>query len=139
MRFGIVALVSALLLQSCAAINVATNRYLGVQPEPSVSPDSVKILLVPPAKYRQIGEIRLEFPGIRTEKEVLRDAQVQDALKRAAGRLGADGVVLLHFVHRVDGTGMITPLPVWLVTMAISTRPPIDRRKGILLTSVEPR
>src|SRR5689334_11643049 len=134
MRLTFVAVVSIVFLQSCAMMNVATSRYLGVQPEPAVSPESVKILLAPPAKYRQIGEIRLEFPGVRTEKEVLRDSGVQHALKSAAAKLGADGVVVLHFVHRVDGTGMLTPLPVWLVSMAISTRPPVDRRKGILLT-----
>ena len=140
MRLAHVAVCAAVLLQSCASMtNIAARRYIGVQVEPPIPAESVKILVVPPEEYRQIGEIRVEWPGLRTEQEVLTDAQIHRALKTAAARMGADAVVVLHFLHRLDGTAISAPTPAWLVTMAISTRPPFDRKKGILLTSVEPR
>ena len=135
MRLAHVAVCAAVLLQSCASLtNVAARRYLGVQIEPPVPADTVKILPQPPEAYRQIGEIRVEWPGLRSEQDVLQDPAIQQSLKSAAGRMGADAVVLLHFLHRLDGTAMSAPSPAWLVTMAISTRPPVDRRRGILLT-----
>ena len=136
MRIPLVAVLAAFLF-SCSHTHVASRRYMGVQPESPVPPEIVSILDKEPGiPYRQIAEIRVEWPGLRTEREVLSDAAIQNALRQEAGRLGADSVVLLHFLHRSGygrGTADAAP-PAQLIAMAISTRLPADRRRGVLLT-----
>jgi hypothetical protein len=130
-----IALLTAVFL-SCTA-HVASRRYIGVLPETPVPPASVQILEhAPSAPYRQLGEIRVEWPGIRTVADVLHDGAIRDALREAGGRLGADCVVVLHFLHR-PGYGRLLDdaPPAVLVAMAISTKPPADRRKGLQMTS----
>jgi hypothetical protein len=136
MRTPLIAVLTAFLF-SCTHTHVASRRYMGVLPESPVPPEIVSILdREPPVPFRQIGEIRVEWPGFRTKQDVLKDAAIQRALRHEAGRLGADSVVVLHFLHRSGyGSGVVDPAPpVQLIAMAISTRPAADRRRGLQLT-----
>ncbi len=66
-----------------------------------VNPDSVEILRNPPTtQYMVIGTIRVSWFGIRTDEEILRDIEIQNALRREAARLGADAVISIVLVPR---------------------------------------
>lgn len=79
------------LLAGCTSISDRTHAYLGSPQYPASSPESIQILQSEPAGAKdRLGEITLIVDG-----EPRRE-QIEAKLKKAAARLGADAVFVVH-------------------------------------------
>jgi hypothetical protein len=79
------------MLAGCASISERTNVYLTAPKYPPVNPASVQILSAEPKQpHDRLGEIFLTVEGQPSREEL------EKKLKRAAARLGADGVFIVY-------------------------------------------
>jgi hypothetical protein len=85
-------------LISCSYVSVDTRRYLAVPSYPPTDPASVQILHSEPAEpHQRFGEISLEPQGDPTT------AEMEAKLREAAGKMGADAVVIVADTTRLMG------------------------------------
>ena len=76
----------------CAGTNVSTVRYANVPDFPPTEPDRVQILRSEPARpHQQLAELTVDAPANTAPAA----HQVEERLRTAAARLGADAVVLV--------------------------------------------
>lgn len=90
-RFMIWALlaVTALTLAGCASISENTHAYLGSPQYPPTKPETVQVLTAEPKQPKdRLGEIILSIEGNPSRQKL------EDSLRVAAARLGADGVFI---------------------------------------------
>jgi hypothetical protein len=109
MRARIVAMGGLMLiggfLSSCAmyAPHVSSLRSVSVPAHSPIDPRQVAFLPRRPySPYEVVGSIRVSWFGIRNDDAILRDPQIQDALRKEAAKLGGDAVIELFFIPRVD-------------------------------------
>ena len=78
-------------LAGCDTISEHTNAYLGLPKYPPTQPAAVQILTTEPKQPKErLGEITLFVEGTPSRDEL------EDKLKKAAARLGADAVFVVY-------------------------------------------
>ncbi len=88
-----------LVVAGCSYVSVRTNQYLGVTPYPPTDPTSVQILHSEPQRpHERLGEITLEPQGSSPVTEM------EDKLRQAAARIGADAAVIVADRTTLMGT-----------------------------------
>jgi hypothetical protein len=81
---------AAMLGTGCACISENTHAYLGVPHFPPTAPQAVQVLPAEPKQLKdRLGEIILSVDGNPPRQKI------EDKLKIAAARLGADGVFIV--------------------------------------------
>ena len=96
---GTVPTLAVLTLLACTTISVSSTHYLGVPQFAPTDPNSVEIRRrVPERPHEKLGEVYLEPSGTPSI------AELEQALRGEAARLGADGAVVVHDKYRRVGT-----------------------------------
>jgi hypothetical protein len=104
------AIAAALLTTSCAlfSLDVSSQRAASAPQFEPLDPQSVAILHQRPASsYTVVGTIRIGWPGVRTDQEILDDAKIQNSLREQAARLGADAVTDIVLIPNLGQRGRV--------------------------------
>ena len=101
------AAIGLLLLTGCNTVSVSSHQYLGGQTYAPTDPDQVEILRVAPTKpHVQLGQVQAEPSSENVDK-----ATIEQALKKAAAKMGANAVVIV--VDRTQVVGAMVSGPLW--------------------------
>lgn len=105
---GLLATTVLIIAGGCAGMSVSTIRYPNVQDFPPTDPASVQILRREPARpHQRLGEITVDATG-STAAAV---HEVDETLRMAAAKLGADAVVLV--VNPLGPAGAVASRAWW--------------------------
>ncbi len=106
-RAGLLAAVAgAMALSGCTSVNEEEIRYIGVAPVPPTSAVSVEILRREPHRpHERLGEVILNPSGSPSV------ADMEQAIREGAARLGADAAVLVF--DRTHRIGTVVEGPWW--------------------------
>ncbi|HVN75620.1 MAG TPA: hypothetical protein VMT19_04830 [Thermoanaerobaculaceae bacterium] len=86
-------------LAGCTTISVSSTHYLGVPEFPATDPGAVEILRQPPRRpHERLGEVVLAPSGSPSV------AEMEQAIRVEAARMGADAAVLVFDKTRRIGT-----------------------------------
>jgi hypothetical protein len=120
---------AALALVSCASLDATSTQYVGAPHPPATDPGKVEILRTEPTRaHDRLGEIMVDASTDPAPPV----AQVEERLRKEAGKLGADAVVIVY--DRVQPVGVFVSGTWWnrsastvtghkLVGVAIKYRP----------------
>jgi len=98
--------VATVALSACSTISVSSTRYLGVAQFAPTDPNSVEILRREPRRpHEKLGEVYLEPSGSPPV------AEMEQAIRREAAKLGADAAVLVY--DRTKRIGTVYQGPWW--------------------------
>jgi hypothetical protein len=108
MRNQILSLLGALLIVAsgtgCNTIYVGSKQYLGVPNYPPTDPATIQVLQTQPTRpHVRLGEITLQPQGNPTK------VQLEQKLRLAAAKMGADAVVIVADRTMVFGTTVMGP------------------------------
>jgi hypothetical protein len=88
----------------CNTVYVSSKQYLGVPNYPPTDPASVQVLQTQPtAAHVRLGEVTLQPQGNPTKP------QMEDKLKLAASKIGANAVVIVADQTMVFGATVMGP------------------------------
>ena len=107
-RIGVVAalVLATVGLSACSTVSVSSTRYLGVPQFAATDPNSVEILRREPRRpHEKLGEVYLEPSGSPPV------AEMEQAIRREAAKLGADAAVLVY--DRTKRIGTVYQGPWW--------------------------
>jgi hypothetical protein len=97
------AIVILFAVTGCNTVSISSNQYIGVQPYPPSNPAQIQILRKEPARpHVQWGEVRAE-----PASENVAVQKIEESLRNAAARMGADAIVIVYDRTEVTGA-MIT-------------------------------
>ena len=92
------------LATGCNTVSVQSKQYLGVPNYPPTDPASIQVLQTQPtAAHVRLGEITLQPQGNPTK------AQMEEKLRLAASRMGANAVVVVADQTMVFGAMVMGP------------------------------
>jgi hypothetical protein len=98
------AILIAGLATGCNTISVGSKQYLGVPTYPPTNPASIEVLPAQPATPNvKLGEITLQPQGNPTK------ARLEEKLRLAASRMGANAVFIVQDQTMVFGTTVMGP------------------------------
>jgi hypothetical protein len=98
------AILLAALATGCNTVYVQSKQYLGVATYPPTDPASVQVLQTQPtAAHVRLGEITLQPQGNPTK------AEMEQKLRVAASKMGANAVVIVADQTMVFGTTVMGP------------------------------
>ena len=79
-----------LLASACSPVQVKSFRFLGAPEPPPTDPSQVEILRVPPfRRFERLGRIDATPQGDDVD-----NAKIEDAIRKAAAKMGADAVII---------------------------------------------
>ena len=89
-------LAGCILLAGCSTVSVYTKEYFGVAKYPPSDPRRIEVLVAEPSRAKtRLGEIFIDAEsGASREK-------IEDKLRRAAAKFGADAVVIVSDQTRI--------------------------------------
>jgi hypothetical protein len=101
-----VAVLGALLFGTgCNTVSINSNPYVGVQAYPQTNPADIRIMRTEPTRPNvRIGEIRAE-----PSSESVSVQKIEEALRNAAAKIGADAVVIVYDQTQVTGAVVTGP------------------------------
>ena len=104
--FGSVAALAGLLaLTGCKTVSLSSHQYLGVQTFPPSDPAQVQILREMPMRANvQLGEVQAQ-----PSSGSVGNPQIEQALQKAAAKLGANAVVITTDHNQVVGATVTGP------------------------------
>ncbi|OFV80390.1 MAG: hypothetical protein A2Y78_04705 [Acidobacteria bacterium RBG_13_68_16] len=93
-------------ITACSTVSVSSNRYLGVRQFATTDPATVEILRREPRRpHEKLGEVYLEPSGNPAV------AEMEQAIRTEAAKLGADAAVLVY--DRTKRIGTVYQGPWW--------------------------
>lgn len=97
------AVAALFLVTGCNTVSINSHQYLGVQSCPPSNPAQIQILRQEPTRpHVQLGEVRAEPASDSVSAQ-----KIETALRKAAAKLGADAIVIVHDRTEVTGA-MVT-------------------------------
>ena len=103
----LVALAGFFLLTGCKTVSTSTKQYLGGPTYPPSDPANIEILRTQPTRpHVRLGEVQAEPSG-----DSVGAPQIEEAIRKAAAKLGADAVVIVY--DRTQVTGAFVSGPWW--------------------------
>ena len=97
----------AFAVTGCNTVSTTTTQSLGVATYPPTNPTNIVILLTPPIRpHIRLGNVQAEPSSTSVSA-----AKIQGALQEAAGKLGADAVVIVY--DRTQTVGAVVTGPWW--------------------------
>ena len=105
--FGSLAVLAGLVaLTGCKTVSTKSHQYLGVQTLPASDPAQVQILREMPARpHEKLGEIEAQ-----PSSNGVGNQEIEQALQKAAAKLGANAVVIVADHNQVVGATVTGPL-----------------------------
>ena len=98
------AVLLAVLVSGCNTVYVSSKQYLGMPGYPLTDPATIQVLQTQPtAPHVRLGEITLQPQGNPTK------AGMEQKLRLAASKMGADAVVIVEDRTMVFGATMMGP------------------------------
>ncbi len=103
----IIAGVAALcVLTGCKTVSVSSHQYLGGTTYPPSDPAQVQILRTEPTRpHVRLGQVQAQ-----PSSSSVPNAQIEQALQKAAAKMGADAVVVVQDTTQVTGAYVSGPL-----------------------------
>jgi len=103
---SLAALASLVAVTGCKTVSTSSHQYLGVQALPPSDPAQVQILREMPTRpHVKLGEVEAQ-PSSRSVDNL----QIEQALQKAAAKLGANAVVIVADHSQVVGATVTGPL-----------------------------
>jgi len=103
----LLALVGVFSLTGCKTVSTSTKQYLGGPTYPASNPAKIEILRTPPTRpHVRLGEVQAE-----PSSDSVGAPQIEEAIRKAAAKLGADAVVIVY--DRTQVTGAFVSGPWW--------------------------
>ena len=100
-------LISLLAVTGCNTVSISSRQYLGGPTCPSTDPLQVQILRTAPTRpHVQLGQVQAE-----PSSDSVGAAKIEQALQKAAAKMGADAVVIV--ADRTQAVGAIVTGPLW--------------------------
>ena len=92
-------------LTGCKTVSTSTTQYLGGPIYAPSDPATIQILRTQPTRpHVRLGEVRAE-----PSSESVGAIEIEDALRKAAAKLGADAVVIVYDRTQVTGAWVSGP------------------------------
>ncbi len=92
-------------MTGCNTVSINSNQYIGVQSYPPSNPAQIQILRKEPDRPNvRLGEIRAE-----PSSENVRVQKIEESLRNAAAKMGADAIVIVF--DRTEVTGAMVTGP----------------------------
>jgi len=99
------AVAALLVVTGCQSVSTTTTQSLGVPTYPPTNPTNVVILRVPPTRpHIRLGEVRAEPSSTSVSA-----AKIEEALQKAAAKLGANAAVVVYDQTQVTGAFVTGP------------------------------
>jgi hypothetical protein len=103
---SLAAIVGLLAVTGCKTVSISSHQYLGVQAFAPSDPAQVQILRQMPSRPNvQLGEVQAQ-----PSSSSVGNPQIEQALQKAAARLGANAVVILTDHSQVVGATLTGPV-----------------------------
>jgi hypothetical protein len=103
---SLVALAGLVAVTGCKTVAINSHQYLGVQTFPPADPAQVQILREMPARaHERLGEVQAQ-----PSSSSVGNLQIEQALQKAAAKMGAHAVVIVTDHSQVVGAMVIGPL-----------------------------
>ena len=88
--FNTLLMATLLLMPACSPVQVKSFRFLGAPEPPPTDPSQVEILRVPPfRRFERLGRI-----DAVPQSDNVDNAKIEDAIRQAAAKMGADAVII---------------------------------------------
>ena len=102
---SLAAIVILFAVTGCNTVSINSNQYLGVQSYPPSNPAQIQILRKEPNRpHVRLGEVRAE-----PASENVRVQKIEESLRNAAAKMGADAIVIVFDRTEVTGAMVIGP------------------------------
>jgi hypothetical protein len=99
------AIVILFAVTGCNTVSINSNQYVGVQSYPPSNPAQIQILRKEPNRSNvRLGEIRAE-----PSSENVSVQKIEESLRNAAAKMGADAIVIVFDRTEVTGAMVIGP------------------------------
>ncbi|MGO9586417.1 MAG: hypothetical protein ACLP2Y_09495 [Limisphaerales bacterium] len=102
---SLAAIVILFVVTGCNTVSINSNQYVGVQSYPPSNPAQIQILRKEPNRPNvRLGEIRAE-----PASENVSVQKIEESLRNAAAKMGADAIVIVLDRTEVTGAMVIGP------------------------------
>jgi len=99
------ALAGILFLTGCKTVSTSTKQYLGGPTYPPSNPANIEILRTQPTRpHVRLGEVQAE-----PSSDSVGAPQIEEAIRKAAAKLGADAVVIVYDQTQITGAFVSGP------------------------------
>ena len=104
---SLAALIFAVAVSGCNTVSTSSHQYLGGPTYPPTDPAQVQVLRTEPTRpHVQLGQVQAE-----PSSSSVGNPQIEQALQKAAAKMGANAVVIVQDTTRV--TGAVVSGPLW--------------------------
>ena len=101
----LLALVGMFFVTGCKTVSTSTNQYLGGPIYPPSNPANIEILRTQPTRpHVRLGEVQAE-----PSSDSVGAPQIEEAIRKAAAKLGADAVVIVYDRNQITGAFVSGP------------------------------
>ena len=101
------ALTGLMVVTGCKTVSTSSHQFLGGPIYPSTDPAQVQILRTEPTRpHVQLGQVQAQ-----PSSSSVANAQIEQALQKAAAKMGANAVVIVQDTTQV--TGAVVTGPLW--------------------------